>query len=95
MKTKEKILKMSKKELEDYKWSNDLNSKEDDTCSDCPNCSYCSSCFHCYNCFGCSHCSDCYMCRNAFGLQYAICNVVVGKENYEKKMKELGVKLTK
>jgi hypothetical protein len=35
------------------------------------------------------------MCRNAFGLQYAICNVVVGKENYEKKMKELGVKLTK
>ena len=33
MKTKEEILKMNKKELLDYKWSNELNLKDNTNCS--------------------------------------------------------------
>jgi len=113
-KTKEKILKMTKKELEDYKWSDNLNIKRENTnclycsccsgcsncsgcsycsycsdCSDCSGCSNCSNCFYCSNCAGCFNCSDCFLCRNATNLRYAICNVEVGKKDYEKKMKEL------
>ncbi|MDO8885736.1 hypothetical protein [Candidatus Oleimmundimicrobium sp.] len=75
MKTKEEILKMSKKELRAYKWSEDLNRGED-----CTDCSRCSDCIDCHSC---------YACRNASGLKYAICNVEVGKESFEKKIEEL------
>jgi hypothetical protein len=37
----------------------------------------------------CSDCSDCYSCKNAKNLKYAICNVELTKEEYEKKIKEL------
>jgi len=96
MKTAKKILKMTKDDLEKYKWSSDLDVKIDDNCcSFCSDCSHCSHCLHCSRCSDCSHCSfcsdcsDCYLCRNTKGLRYAICNVVLGKETYEKKMKEL------
>jgi len=102
MKSKEEILKMTKKELLDYKRSTALDKSERNSdCSDCSRCSRCSRCYGCSrcsdcsgcsgcsDCFGCFGCSDCFGCRNAKGLQYAICNVVVGKKAYEKKMKEL------
>ena len=73
MKTKEEILKMSKKEILTYKWHDDLA----------------SNCSHCFDCSGCSHCSHCYSCRNAKKLKYAICNVVMTKKEYELKMKEI------
>ena len=76
MKTKTQILKMSKQELEQYKWSKYLDEKS----SDCSNC---------FTCFNCTDCTDCYMCRNAKRLKYAICNVEMSKEDYEKKMAEL------
>jgi hypothetical protein len=80
MKAPEEILKMSVSELSNYKWSKDLE-KENDGCSDCSDCSDCSGC------------SDCYMCRDAKDLEYAICNVVVGKEAFEAKIKELGINI--
>jgi len=90
MKTKEEILKMTKEELVVYKWSkaSDMDAANSDgpNCSDCYHCSDCSGCA---DCSYCSNCSDCYQCRNANGLKYAICNIEVGKEAYEKKMKEL------
>ena len=83
MRTKEEILKMSKKELDDYKWDKDLNNKvENSYCSDCSNCSgcaycsvcsvcsycsYCSNCSDCSYCFGCSNCSNCSNCSYCSG----------------------------
>ena len=74
MKTKKEILKMNKKELENYKWNKDLdNKKENINCSNCHNCSdcsYCSDCYdcydgsYCYKCSYCHNCSDCYECSN-------------------------------
>jgi hypothetical protein len=98
MKTKEEILKMSKTELEKYKWSNDLNEQRFDCshhCSDCYfcyDCYFCSDCYRCsdcYFCYDCYFCSDCYLCRDVKGLKYAICNVEMSKKEYENKMKEL------
>ena len=97
MKSKEEILKMTKKKLYDYKWSNDLDKEKNIECSYCSDCSGCSDCSYCSNCSGCSGCSDCsncsgcYNCRNAKNLKYAICNVEMTKEEYEKKMKELSL----
>jgi len=76
---KEEILKMSKKEIEEYKWDN----------NNCNNCDDCNNCNHCNDCDDCNHCSDCYNCRNAKNLKYAILNVELTKEEYEKKIKEL------
>jgi len=87
-KTKEELLKMSKKELFNYNWSKEL----EDNCSDCSNCLHCRDCrdcWDCWNCWNCWNCSFCYMCRNAKGLKYAICNVEFDKETYEKKIKQL------
>ena len=108
MKTKKQILKMSKEELYNYKWSDDLDLKKENAdcsdcsrcfnCSDCSRCSCCSRCSICSNCSDCSrcsicsrcsNCSNCSDCRNAIGLRYAICNVELGKVDYEKKMEEL------
>ena len=75
MKAKEEILRMSKKEIMDYKWSEDLSEG-----SDCSGCSGCSDC---------SRCSDCYGCRNAKGLKFAICNVEMTEDEYRIKIKEL------
>ena len=47
MKTKEEILKMSKEELENYKWNDDLNKKDKNI--------YCSDCFNCSDCYLCRH----------------------------------------
>ncbi len=80
MKTKKEVLKMSKKELEDYKWSDDLDKKDNN------NCNYCYNCNKCNNCDNCDDCDNCYLCRNAKNLRYAICNVELGKEDYENKM---------
>jgi hypothetical protein len=63
MKTKEEILKMSKKQLESYKWSDDLKKTDDNVCCDsCNSCDNCSDCFDCFDCFNCSNCSDCFDC---------------------------------
>ena len=123
MKTPKEILAMSKDELLEYKWSDDLDKKvyhcsscsdcsdcyrcsdcsDCYRCSDCSDCYRCSYCYHCSDCSRCSHCSSCSNCfycyscsycsgcRNAKNLKYAICNVEVGKEAYEKKMKELNI----
>ena len=112
MKTPEEILKMTKEELNNYKWSDDLNLKGENKgftnclgctgcsdctgclgCSGCSGCSSCSGCSGCSYCLGCSDCSGCYQCRNAKKLKYAICNVEVGKEAFDAKMKELGIRL--
>jgi hypothetical protein len=69
--SKKDILKMSKEELNNYKWSDTLDLKEKSTndkwtdehnCSYCFNCSNCSDCFNCSNCSKCSDCSDCSDC---------------------------------
>ena len=84
MKTKEEILKMSKKELNNYKWHEDLNIANTNTrCSDCSNCS------DCYRCYDCSGCSDCYRCRYLRNKQYCICNVQFTKEEYFSKLESL------
>ena len=67
MKTKEEILKMTKQEIIDYKWSKEIQESFSKN----------------------SHCSYCLYCINAIGLKYAIANVEMSKEEYEKKMKEL------
>ena len=93
MKTKEEILKMTSKELDDYKWSSDLDIKiEKNNCIFCSNCSDCSDCYDCSNCSNCSDCSDCSNCsncRDVKGLKYAICNIEFTKKEYDKKMLEL------
>jgi len=77
--TPEEVLKLSKDEIYERKWSDELDNKgENSECSECS---------------GCSDCSDCYMCRNAKGLKWAIANVEVGEEDYRAKMKELGVEI--
>jgi len=102
MKTKKEILRMNKEELNDYKWSDDLNPQEGNrnclNCLSCSNCLNCSNCFSssklldCSNCSNCSDCSDCYKCRNlkdGKNHQYKICNVQLTKKEYKKKMEEL------
>ena len=58
-------------------------------CSECSDCSDCLGCLECLECSGCSDCSDCYLCVGAKNLKYAICNVELTKEEYEKKIKEI------
>ena len=99
MKTKKEILAMSASELQSYKWSEDLNIKEEkeDTnsncsgCSYCSNCSYCSDCSDCSDCSNCSRCYDLLYCRNMKSERkgYFICNVEVTKEEFDKKKAEL------
>ena len=84
MKTKEEILKMTPKKLEDYKWSGELDDRIRNT-----DCAFCDDCSGCNNCFRCIACSNCSFCRDAEKLKYAICNVEFTKEEYEKKMLEL------
>ena len=59
-KTKEELLKMSKKELFNYNWSKEL----EDNCSDCSNCLHCSDCSNCLHCSDCSDCRDCSYCSD-------------------------------
>jgi len=71
MKIKSEILAMSKDELINYKWSDDLNIPKETNykCSDCYNCSdcyKCSDCSDCYNCSDCYKCSDCSNCSNCY-----------------------------
>ena len=75
MKTKEEILKMTAKELNEYKWSSDLDIKSS----------------HCYNCYDCSDCYKCRNLFKEEKYQYMICNVQFSKEEYEAKMKELNI----
>ena len=79
MTTKIEILKMTKDELKDYKWSSEFDKPKES-----------SDCFYCSNCFNCSDCSDCYMCRNLREKsQYKICNVQLTKKEYEQKLHEM------
>ena len=98
MKTKEEILKMTAIELCNYR--KELESPiQGSDCNDCRNCRNCRNCVYCNDCRDCTDCSfcndcrdcrDCYLCVNASELRYAICNVEVGKDAYEKKIKERG-----
>ena len=95
MKTKEEILKMSRSELIDLKWSSYCSYCSN--CSDCLNCLDCSGCSNCSDCLNCSYCSYCLNCLNCSycinlrkgAHQYKICNIQFTKEEYEKKMKSL------
>ena len=78
MKTKEEILKMSKEELEDYKWSDDLDNQKENI-----NCYMCSNCYECYKCCLCRNL------RDGKKHKYKICNIQLTKKEYEKKLKEL------
>ncbi len=94
---KEKILKMTKREIEDYKWDegNNIGCNNCNNCSNCifcnscKNCYICDNCNYCYSCYNCHNCENCYNCRYSKNLKYAILNVELTKEEYEKKMKEL------
>jgi hypothetical protein len=93
MKTKEEILKMSKKEI-NQEFLN-LKNKANSNCSncydcfDCYDCSKCYNCSNCSDCFDCSNCFYCYKCKSVSNLRYAICNVELTKEEYEAKMKDI------
>jgi len=104
MKTKAEILKMPKREIEEYAKSLKLKKRDNKSCSDCSECSNCSDCSDCSNCSNCSNCFDCsdcyecsgcYDCSYCFGLnngrfhQYKILNVQFTKEEYENKIKTL------
>ena len=100
MKTKEEILKMSKEELQKYKWNDDLNQIDSNSrcyectdCSRCSNCTDCSRCLYCTDCYDCYECSRCLYCRNLRSKteSFYICNIEVTEEEYNQKLKELGV----
>jgi hypothetical protein len=50
-------------------------------CFECDSCTKCADCYFCHNCEGLQ---DCMFCFNVNNLRYAVANVVVGKEKYEK-----------
>jgi hypothetical protein len=50
-------------------------------CLECDSCSKCSDSYFCHNC---ENLRDCMFCFNASSLRYAVANVVVGKEKFEK-----------
>ena len=69
LKTKNELLKMNKKELNTYKWSEEIKESFNKNslcinCSHCIDCSYCSGCSYCTDCSGCSHCTDCPHCSH-------------------------------
>lgn len=73
MRSKEELLRMSKYALLDYKWDDDLDSKNKDTnyqCSACYGCRHCKNCDGCFescscvDCVGCIRCVDCFSCHN-------------------------------
>ena len=66
MKTKDELLKMSKEELNAYKWSKEIESSfvANSNCSDCFECPECSKCPECSDCSDCSYCSECSYCFN-------------------------------
>lgn len=60
-------------------------------CKGCMDCVDCTDCANCMACKGCVACRNCYLCHNSNSLEWAICNVEVGKDAYLKKLKELRV----
>ena len=55
-------------------------------CFECDSCSKCADSYFCHNCEGLQ---DCMFCFNVNNLRYAVANVVVGKEKFERLKKEL------
>ena len=57
-------------------------------------CSYCDRCFDCRNCmfgYDLRGCSNCVMCVGLRGKSYCILNEQYSKEEYEKKLQEMGL----
>jgi len=76
MKTKKEILRMTKKQLINYKWNEDLDENKDNN-------------FNCKDCINCINCRNCLSCRNLKNKSYCICNVQLTKKEYDKKIDEL------
>ena len=101
MKPKKEILKMSKDELINYKWSDDLElKKENSYCYYCSNCSHCSDCYNCSNCSDCSDCSNCSHCSDCSNCSHCSdCSNCFGCRNLGDKKKHqykiCNVQLTK
>lgn len=86
--TKEEILKMTKPELENY--FTNIHKTENTYCWQCPDtCTGCYDCEDCNNCKACDNCRNCYFCSNIQYKQYAICNIVYTKKEYEAKIEEI------
>lgn len=59
-------------------------------------CYYCISCINCFSCFWCNNLKDCSYCINCYdlsGAQYHINNKKHTKEEYEKHIKENGIRI--
>ena len=94
MKTKEEILKMSREEISDYKWDDDLDRKisydysycgDCIDCSDCSNCTNCANCSNCSNCINCSNCSNCINCYNCSDCHRVANGLFCRNLNFEKR----------
>jgi len=72
-----------------YKCQNCYHCYNCEYCNNCDYCEYCNECGYCDHCYKCDNCDNCYACRNTKSLDYAILNIELTKEEYEKKMKEL------
>ncbi len=78
-----------------------VGSKYSVRCYDCVNVTMCmemDSCKNCHRCMFCHNCEDlseCLFCFNAKNLRYAIGNVEVGKEQYERIRKMLAGEILK
>ncbi len=57
----------------------------------CAYCTYCSDCQGCFLSYDLKGCSDCVMCIGLRNKKYCIKNVQYSKEDYEQKVKELGI----
>ncbi|MCK9601470.1 MAG: solute carrier organic anion transporter [Sphaerochaeta sp.] len=69
--TPEEVLKLSKEEIYERKWSKELDNKGENSycsgCSRCSDCSVCSGCSRCSDCSVCSGCSRCSYCSGCSG----------------------------
>ena len=59
------------------------------TLSRCFECDSCAKCSDCYFCHDCENLQDCLFCFNVNSMRYAVANVEVGKEKFERLKKEL------
>lgn len=62
------------------------NSNNLSRCFECDSCSKCSDSYFCHDC---ENLQNCMFCFNVNNLRYAVANVVVGKEKFERLKKEL------
>lgn len=85
---KEDVLAMTQAEAQEWLSRQTEGGTDCTDCERCEECERCTDCKDCRNCVECEKCRECCYCDGLRNVEYAICNIIVGKDAYDAKMEE-------